>query len=261
VRAIVGAAIELADKNGLAALSMRQIADTLGVGTMSIYTHVPGRAELTALMFDNVLSQLYSDVEEPSRQPGWRAALELVAQRNWQVFTRHPWMLALYASRPSIGPQAMLKFEAELRALEGIGLGDVEMDSVLGLVITHVAGTAQVRADLQRIQEESGISDAEWWEQTEPVLLNLTGGRQQFPVAWRVGQAAGETHQASVDPEHMLRFGLERILDGVAQLVEARGPAGKPGTEARGPAGKAKGKASTPKRGGTKTPSKRSKLR
>ena len=91
VRAIVDAAIELADGGGLEALSMRTVAERLKVGTMSLYTHVPGKGELTDLMFDRVYGDLYADVDEPSRQPGgWRGALEFIAHRNWDVPDRAP---------------------------------------------------------------------------------------------------------------------------------------------------------------------------
>ena len=75
VRSIVNTAIELADAEGLERVSMRQVAERLKVGTMSLYTHVPGKGELTDLMFDTVFRELYADADEPSRQPGgWRGA-------------------------------------------------------------------------------------------------------------------------------------------------------------------------------------------
>src|SRR6266699_809038 len=80
---IVQAAIELADADGLAALSMRRIAERLGVGTMSLYTHVPGKAELIDLMFDTAYGELYESVESPTLQPGgWRGALQFIAKQN-----------------------------------------------------------------------------------------------------------------------------------------------------------------------------------
>ena len=67
---------------------MRMVAEQLKVGTMSLYTHVPGKGELTDLMFDSVYGDLYADVDEPARQSGgWRGALEFIAQRNWDVLT------------------------------------------------------------------------------------------------------------------------------------------------------------------------------
>lgn len=83
VRSIVLAAIELANAEGLDAVSMRQVAERLGVGTMSLYTHVPGKGELVDLMVDTAYGDLYTDVDAPSRQPGgWRGALSFVAART-----------------------------------------------------------------------------------------------------------------------------------------------------------------------------------
>ncbi|WP_328332207.1 TetR/AcrR family transcriptional regulator [Kribbella sp. NBC_00382] len=224
VRAIIDAAIDLADSGGLEALSMRLVAERLKVGTMSLYTHVPGKSELTDLMFDTVYADLYADVDEPGRQPGgWRGALEFIARRNWGVLTSHPWLHDVPAGRMALGPNITLKYEAELRPLDGLGLTDVEMDSTLSLVLTHVLGTARAGAEQIRTQQESGLSDQEWWLNTAPVLERYMASlADRFPVAGRVGTSAGEQYQATVDPAHALTFGLTRILDGTALLIAER---------------------------------------
>jgi AcrR family transcriptional regulator len=222
VRAIVAAAVELADAEGLEALSMRQVADRLDVGAMSLYTYVPGKVELTYLMIDTVYGELYADVEEPSQQPGgWRGALEFIAARNWRLYQRHPWLLRLVGTRPVLGPNTSRKYEAELRPLDNLGLSDVEMDSVLALLLTHVEGTARAQANLDQTQRDSGMTDAEWWVVNAPLLAGVLDARL-FPVSSRVGQTAGQTHQAAASPAHAFTFGLERILDGVALLVARR---------------------------------------
>ncbi len=224
VRSITDTAIELADANGLEAVSMRLVAEQLKVGTMSLYTHVPGKGELTDLMFDTVYGALYADVDEPSRQPGgWRGALEFIARRNWEVLQQHPWIHEVPAARTALGPNITLKYEAELRPIDGLGLTDVEMDSTVALVVTHVHGTARAAAELLRTQRESGQTDAEWWLETGPLLAHyMAGVTERFPVAGRVGTSAGEYYQASMDPAHALEFGLTRILDGIALLIEER---------------------------------------
>ncbi|MBG0830907.1 TetR/AcrR family transcriptional regulator [Planomonospora sp. ID67723] len=222
VRAIVDAAIGIADAEGLDALSMRHVAERLGVGTMSLYTHVPGKSELTDLMVDRAYGELYDDVGAPSAQPGgWRGAMEFVAVRNWELYRRHPWMLQIITARPVLGPNVSLKYEAELRPLDGIGLTDVEMDSVLTLILTHVEGTARVQASLDQVQQDTGMSETEWWLASAPVLDKVMDP-SHFPVASRVGQAAGQAHQGASDPVHALTFGLARILDGVAALIAQR---------------------------------------
>jgi AcrR family transcriptional regulator len=228
VRTIVSAAIELADAQGLEAVSMRQVAEALKVGTMSLYTHVPGKAELTDLMLDTVYGQLYEDVDAPTRRPGgWRESLRFIAERNWDLYQRHPWLLQLVHGRPVIGPNASLKYEAELRPLDKLGLTDVEMDSVLTLVLTHVEGTARAHATVQRTQRETGMTDAEWWVATAP-LLDKVMDPARFPVASRVGTSAGQAYEGASSPAHAFSFGLERILDGVALLIQERQRQGAP---------------------------------
>ncbi|WP_329004943.1 TetR/AcrR family transcriptional regulator [Kribbella sp. NBC_00709] len=222
VRAIVDAAVELADSDGLEALSMRMVADRLKVGTMSLYTHVPGKGELTDLMFDRVYGDLYADAVEPVKQPGgWRGALEFIAHRNWEILTAHPWIHEVPTMRTALGPNITRKYETELRPLDDLGLTDVEMDSALALVLTHVQGTARAGAEQLRTQRDSGLSDEEWWRQISPTLTTVVSGTH-FPLAGRVGTAVGEHFQSALDPAHALTFGLATILDGLAQLIASR---------------------------------------
>lgn len=123
--------------------------------------------------------------------------------------------------RSTLGPNATLKYEAELRPLDGIGLSDVEMDSVLTLVLSHVESTARTKVNQTQVQRDTGMTDAEWWVSSAPLLAKVMDAAR-FPVASRVGQAAGEAYQSVADPAHALAFGLERILDGVAELIGSR---------------------------------------
>jgi AcrR family transcriptional regulator len=218
VDAIVAAAIELADEGGLGALSMRALAERLGVGTMSLYTHVPGKAELIDLMLDTVLGEAARPDELPE---GWRARLEIVARANAALFHRHPWMLEVVAFRPPMGPGVIAKYDHELRALEGIGLSDVEMDSVLALVIGYVQSAARAALEATLVEQRTGLTDEEWWAAQAPLLEEvIEPGR--YPVADRVGTAAAQAYEGLWDPDHAFEFGLERVLDGIEALVEAR---------------------------------------
>ncbi len=198
---------------------MRNVAERLGVGTMSLYTHVPGKSELVELMFDTVFGELYESAERPSQQRGgWQDALRFIAKQNWALYRRHTWMLQLTTGRPVLGPHALLKYEAELRPLDHLGLSDVAMDAVLTLVLTHVEGCARAQANIERAQQDTGMSDAEWWVSNEPILARMIDS-SRFPLASRVGSSTGEAFQAASSPEHALEFGLERILAGVAELI------------------------------------------
>lgn len=219
IDSIVEAATEIADAEGIDAVSMRRVADRLGVGAMSLYTHVPGRGDLVDLMIDSALNDLYSSLDEPRSSGGWREGLLFVAERNWQLFRRHRWMLDAQGGRAVLGPNVSDKYEAELRVLDGIGLSDVQMDSVLTLVLNHVAGSARALAQVDRVREHSGMTDQQWWEATAPVLESVMTP-DRYPVSSRVGTAAATHYDAASDPVHEYEFGVERILDGVAVLIE-----------------------------------------
>jgi AcrR family transcriptional regulator len=223
VDAIVEAAVALADEAGLGAVSMRALADRLGVGTMSVYTHVLGKAELIDLMLDRVLGETALPTELPD---AWRARLELVARENLALFQRHPWMLDVVTFRPPMGPGVVAKYDRELRALDGIGLTDVEMDSVLTLVLGYVQSAAKAAREARTIEERTGLTDEEWWA-AQADLLDEVIDPARFPVAGRVGTADTIAHRGLWDPDHAFAFGLERVLDGVAALVESRERAGE----------------------------------
>ncbi|HEU5108618.1 MAG TPA: TetR/AcrR family transcriptional regulator [Micromonosporaceae bacterium] len=218
VELIVRAAIEVADSAGLAALSMRRVAERLGVGTMSLYTYVPGKAELLDVMVDTV----YGEIAAPAPGPaGWRARLEHVARANLALYQRHPWLLQVATSRPVLGPNAIAKYDNELRAIDGIGLTDVEMDSVLTLISGYVHGAARGAAEAAAAEQHTGQTDEQWWYAHAPFLERiLDPGR--YPTAARVGAAAGEHHQAAYDAEHAFEFGLARVLDGIEVLINSR---------------------------------------
>ena len=215
---IVTAAVALADTEGLAALSMRRVAERLGVGTMSLYTHVPGKAELLDAMVDAVQAETPRPDDVPG---GWRERLTRIARDNFDLHLRHPWLLEVATHRAVLGPHVAAKYDYELRAVDGIGLTDPEMDSVLTLVLGHVRAAARVTVDADLTRRRTGLTDEQWWQAAAPFLAKVLDPRR-FPTAARVGAAAGEAHGAAYDGEHALTFGLDRILDGVEALVRSR---------------------------------------
>jgi AcrR family transcriptional regulator len=215
---IITAATELADAEGLAALSMRRVAERLGVGTMSLYTYVPSKAELVDVMYDAALGEVSADPF-----PGaWRARLEGMARAAWELYRRHPWMLQVMAmSRPPLGPNSIAGYDRDLRAVDGIGLSDLEMDSVVSLVAVYVQGAARTAVEAAESERDTGMTDEEWWDTYGPQLEKVLDP-SRFPVAARVGAAAGEAYQAAYDAEHGFEFGLARVLDGIEALVRSR---------------------------------------
>ena len=216
---VVAAAVRLADAEGLGALSMRRVAAELGVGTMTLYTHVPGKGELVDLMLDGVLGELYPDGEVPAG--GWRDRLETVARANWQLFLRHPWAVHVATGRPPLGPGLMRKYELELRAVDGLGLDEVEMDLLVSLVNGFVRGSVGGVHERSDAERATGTTEQQWWAATEPFLARVFDA-ERYPTAARVGPVAGEELQTAYAPERTFEFGLARLLDGIGVLVGGR---------------------------------------
>ncbi|EGG31258.1 TetR/AcrR family transcriptional regulator [Paenibacillus sp. HGF5] len=220
IRKIVLAGMEIADVDGIEQLSMRKVAERLGVGAMSLYTYVPGKSELLELMLDTANADLYASENILSDCKGdWREAVRFIAKTNWDLCMRHPWIVDLTGRRPVLGPNLILKYELELRAMEGIGLTDIEMDSTLSLILMHVESCARLRNSMVSTQINTGMDDDEWWLSYSPALARIVEW-ERFPVASRVGEAAGQAHQNAYNPEHAYAFGLERIIEGTGVLIE-----------------------------------------
>ena len=211
---IVKAAIEVADVEGLGALSMRRLATALDAGAMSLYRYVPGKAELIDLMVDEVSGE---DIAAVERLEGdWRTRMEALAHHQWGMFLRHPWMLQIAQGRPLIGPNSMIATEAWLRTVDGVGLTEHEMMAAVIMVGSFVAGIARTTVEAMQAADRTGITDEEWWgAQSEYLATAVMAGR--LPMLAKLGNAG--VWQGDYD---MFGFGLARVLDGLGQLVEAR---------------------------------------
>ncbi|MCI2417278.1 TetR/AcrR family transcriptional regulator [Saccharopolyspora sp. K220] len=215
---IVRAGIDIADADGLAALSMRRVADHLGVGTMSLYTYVPGKAELIDVMLDTVYGETARAVDDDA---DWRSRLTRIARENWALYHRHPWMLQVAAGRAVLGPNAIAKYDHELGAVADLGLTEIEMDSLLSLVLGHAEAAARRAVEMAQVEQRSGMTDEQWWRAHAPLLGQFLDP-QRYPTAARVGSAAGQAHGSAHNPAHTFEFGLQRILDGIEAFVATR---------------------------------------
>lgn len=212
IETIVAAAIEVADAEGLDGLSMRRVADALGVGTMSLYRYVPSKAELHDLMLDTVTGR---------GQPldlvtgGWRAGLERYARSSLAGYLEHPWLLRASLTRGAMGPNQTAALDSVLGALKDTGLTGGEKMAVVELVTGYVRGVAQQRFEAIAAQRRSGVSDEQFWVDFAPLLdAHLTEDRYpELTALWR-----GEELDW-IDP---FEFGLARVLDGIERLVESR---------------------------------------
>lgn len=211
---VIEAAIALADADGLSALSMRKVADKLGLGVMSMYTYVPGKEELIGLMVDEVMGE----ADLPAHAGTLRERMTEIAQQLWDEFHRHPWLLHVHKARPWIGPNGSARYEWQLAAIEGVGLGDLEMDHTIAVLTGFAESSARASIEAAGARTESGMTDQQWWEINAPVLGRLMGD-SDYPISSRVGQAAGEAYNSMGDPARSFEFGLARIIDGIETLL------------------------------------------
>jgi AcrR family transcriptional regulator len=215
---VVETATAIADAEGLDAVSMRRVAQELGVVPMTLYTYVPDKAVLLDLMLDRVYLRM------PRAAPAaddWRERVAAVAEENRRLYERHPWAAVLSASRPPMGPGLVAKYEHELRAFDGTGLDDVEIDSALTYVLGFVQGAARAAADARAEAERSAQTDEQWWAEVGPALATVFDPAA-YPTATRVGAAAGAALGGAVNPDHAYEFGLARVLDGLGVLIARR---------------------------------------
>jgi AcrR family transcriptional regulator len=214
---IVAAAIRIADRDGLGGLSMRTLADDLGITAMSVYGYVPSKAELLDVMADRAYGEitLHSD---PTAT--WQARLAALAQQHWTLLLSHPWLLQIAASRPLLGPGMTALYDAELTAVDGLGLTDVDMDLIVSLLDDYVRGAARGAVEAAEAQDRTGMPDQQWWETYGPLLAEVLDPAR-YPVAVRVGTAAGAEYGAAHDPARSFRFGLQRIIEGISAFISA----------------------------------------
>ncbi|MDX3227578.1 TetR/AcrR family transcriptional regulator [Streptomyces sp. ME19-01-6] len=206
---IARAGIEIADSEGLAGVSMQRVAAQLGVTKMALYRYVPGKAELVALMVEAAIGP-YPAAD--AQHDGWRGQLEDWARCLLSVFLRHPWTLDATIGPRVMGPAELGWMERAVSALDGTGLSGAERMDAVVLLVGHVRGiTQQARA-----AGPAGTPEAE----LSRVLADLMRAQgERFPAL----AAALASAEQSGGQDQAWEFGLQRIMDGLAVLIDQRG--------------------------------------
>ena len=211
--AVVRAAIDLADDEGIGTLTMRRVATRLGVTSMALYRYVPGKEELVDLMTDAA-----RDAPPAPGGLSWRDEITAWAQSSLAVFQRRPWLLESAQRRVPIGPNWLGWIEAGLLALSGSGLPPTELVGAVMLVDGHVRATAQLAV---------GAAGTERWSQDFGRVLLAVRGDPRYPVLTQTADAGG-FDVAVPNAGSPFEFGLRRLLDGLAVHVRPRRPGYRP---------------------------------
>ena len=202
---VVRTAMEIADADGLAALSMRAVAARLGVATMALYRHLEGKGELTQLIADAA----FAEIEYPEPPPGWRSHLRVAARLQWEVYQRHPWLPQLMSiTRPATRPGQLAYGLWTLRALDGLDLDPTTRLHVYASMVNYVRGTAVNIESESRAELDTGMTSAQW---------NMARLAVDGPLIAQVTEPGTE-----LDLESLFTFGLERLLDGLTTAVTPR---------------------------------------
>jgi AcrR family transcriptional regulator len=203
---VVRAAVELADANGLAGVSMARVAERTGSATMSLYRHVRNKDELVALMLEAAVGVPGAAKDAPN---GWRGLLECWASDLLVVARRHPWTLDLPLARLPIGPNRSAWLDRSLQALADTALSEHEKAALVLLVNDYVFSQARFEVQLPD-------ANAAGWR-----LLPLLVTAERYP-ALRRALDAGVFAGGGRDRDAAFRFGLDRILDGIEHLAAQR---------------------------------------
>lgn len=212
-KALLRSAIEIADAEGLDAVSMRRLAAELGVGPMSLYRHVANKDELLTQMADEAFGELPLP---PPGSRGWRADLERIARLQWQLCRRHLWLPRIVSfTRPLLAPNMMAHTEWILRALDGLGLpADVRMREALTLH-SLVLTVALSRTEEAEAEQNTGVT-LDGWRAAARARAHELLGTGRFPLI------AATPEDTTADLDGLFEYGLARHLDGFAVLLSTQ---------------------------------------
>lgn len=209
---VVQAAITIADRQGLDALTMRRVADALGAGTMSLYWYVRSKDELIELMRDQVAGE---HTLEPSGD--WRSDLARFARDTRGIFLRHPWLASVAFGTPPLGPNSLRQDELTAASMSGLGV-DLQTQGAIGATVYFfVVGFVLRELAQEQVQRRTGVTREQWLAQVAPYL------QQQLATGRYPNLQRAYTSGADQDNDAAFEFILNFILDAVAaQLPKQR---------------------------------------
>ncbi|QDE33988.1 TetR family transcriptional regulator [Microbacterium foliorum] len=224
VERIVDAAVELADADGIGAVSMAAVAAALGFTPMSLYRYVSAKDDLLLLMQEQATGLPPETVRELD---GWRARLLALYAEQVLLYQRHPWMLSLPINGSPITPHSSAWLDASLEALETTPLSADERMAVALAVTGNARWCGIVQAGYTEQARGSGLGPDEV-ARRESELYDRVITADEFPALRRAIDDGVFT-----SPSDPFRFGIERVFDGVAAYIDSldRGAPAQPVTD------------------------------
>ena len=202
---VLEAAIRLADEGGIDSLSMRKLGQELGVEAMSLYNHVKNKDDV----LDGIVEAVVREVELPSADVGWKAALRQNAISAHEALMRHPWAGSLWWRRAE-GPDRMRGAEFTLRTLREAGFSEDLTYHAYHVLVGHILGFS-----LQAISFP--IESKEELQELAADFLESFPADEYPYLAEHIRQHVepGDTDQGA------FAFGLDLILDGLERMRDA----------------------------------------
>jgi AcrR family transcriptional regulator len=234
VERIVDAASDVADADGLAAVSMARVAEELGYSPMALYRYVSSKDELLVLMADRVPT----DPPDLSADVGWREGLELWVEAQVQMAIERPWFLELPLITAPPGPRRLRWMDQAIGLMRELDLTFDEKVEILGLLAQHVLGEARVQVDWRRaaaaqVRAEAGVGPDTPDSELDPQALDAAHPYAHFEVVLTRLATPGDypnlfeaaatwSPEDARPPEDDIGLGIRFLLDGVEAYVERR---------------------------------------
>jgi AcrR family transcriptional regulator len=204
---VLEAAIAIADREGIEALTMRRLADALGAGAMSVYYHVANKNDLLGAMVDLVVGEM----ELAGAGADWKAQLRRTATSAHDVLLHHPWATSLLLSGPATSAARLRYMDAMLGCLRGAGFSAEQTDLAYHALDSHIMGftlwLVGIRAGMERLGPV-------------PNAFDLFDAAVLPHLAEHVEQHLRERRP---DEQGPFEFGLDLILDGLARRLDSNG--------------------------------------
>ncbi|MGW6423130.1 TetR/AcrR family transcriptional regulator C-terminal domain-containing protein [Nocardia sp. NPDC055053] len=201
---VLRAAIELADQEGLDALSMRRLAKAVGVEAMSLYNHVANKDDLLDGIIDLVVAEIYV----PEAGGDWQSELRRRATSAHEVLLRHRWATGLLGSRVNVGPAMLRYIDATLGCLITAGFTYEQADRAWNALDSHIYGFT-----LQAINFPLDPSE---YVSAATQFLPLIPPETHPHMHTLATLVIDGTHSGLAD----FTFGLDLLLDGLNRLLQ-----------------------------------------
>ncbi|MEV5834793.1 TetR/AcrR family transcriptional regulator [Nocardia sp. NPDC052112] len=216
---VVRAAVDLADRSGLAAVTLLKVAEALGFTKMALYRHVGSKDELFELMADFAIGPAPDLGSAPI---DWRAGLRQWAHAMRAVYAEHPWLPQIPISGPPRGPNTIGWLDAGLRALADTGLSWATKAGILMLASGHVRQSSLLTQDITEARRGTGLDEVQANRNYRRALAKLVDpDRFSEAAALLAGPLFETPPDADTDSDEQdFVFALELILNGVAAEID-----------------------------------------